>query len=210
MTVVALIGDIIKSRSLQHREHVQQDIERALTAVAKQTRTKLLSPYTVTLGDEFQAVFKGAENLFMDIWLLLYLLHPLHIRLSIGVGDLSTRLNRKRAIGMDGPAFHLARMGIANLKLSRESFRLEEPVDRERDWINPALSVIGHMSATWRKPRLFILHRILAGETPKMIAKRSSLTLGAVYKNIDAGALRSIAEIFKTIERTIDNRDFLQ
>lgn len=39
-----------------------------------------------------------------------------HIRFSIGWGDISTELSSRSSLGMDGPAFYLAREGIESLR----------------------------------------------------------------------------------------------
>ena len=63
MKVVVLIADIIESREIEDRSGFQEDLVRCLTAINTKSYT-LLSPYTVTLGDEFQAVYAtGAEVL---------------------------------------------------------------------------------------------------------------------------------------------------
>jgi hypothetical protein len=72
----------------------------------------LISPYTITLGDEFQAVLKNARHLFGDIITILYVIYPTKIRFSIGIGDIQTPVNPNQAIGMDGTAFYNARTGI--------------------------------------------------------------------------------------------------
>jgi len=66
------------------------------------------------LGDEFQAVFSGAQNIWSCIFVIESALHPVRFRFGLGVGGIDTAINRKQSIGMDGPAFHLAREAVAS------------------------------------------------------------------------------------------------
>ena len=102
--MIALIGDIIESKKIQKRAEAQKKLLLQFNKINSISKT-LASPYTITLGDEFQALYKKADDLFRDIWRIALLLHPERIRFSIGVGELSTKINKKQSIGMDGPAF---------------------------------------------------------------------------------------------------------
>src|SRR5438046_7843335 len=116
MTVLCVIGDIVKSRKLPQRDRVQLQLAKGLKEVNTIAGRRLLSPYTLTLGDEFQAVYGHADQLFYDLWSIVYRIHPTRLRFSVAVGALSTRINRRSAVGMDGPAFHEARSGIDELR----------------------------------------------------------------------------------------------
>lgn len=76
----------------------------------------LLSPYTITLGDEFQAVYKAGSRVVEDLLFISRSLFPVSLRIALGIDDIATDINTKEAIGMDGPAFHAARDGLNNVK----------------------------------------------------------------------------------------------
>lgn len=204
MNVICVIGDVVKSRHTENRQHLQRQIAAQFAQLNRAGDHKLVSPYTLTLGDEFQAVYRGADNLFRDCWSILYSVYPVRVRFSIGLGGLTTNINRKRAIGMDGPAFYSARDGIAEMKGSGAIFHVTRESVQVSKWINLSLDLISHFTGKWKRNRVHILHRLLSGNSPKKIAQKASLTTTGVYKNIQAGALDTLVLIFKEIESDID------
>lgn len=115
MTCLVLIADIADSRRLANRGQVQNRLMDALDRINRRG-SPIESPYTVTLGDEFQAVFSGAAGMFEDLASIQHALHPARVRLSYGVGDITTAINLRQALQMDGPAFYGARDGLDRLK----------------------------------------------------------------------------------------------
>jgi hypothetical protein len=204
VNVICVIGDVVQSRHAEDRQKLQRQIAAQFAQLNRAEDHKLVSPYTLTLGDEFQAVYQGADNLFRDCWSILYSVYPVRVRFSIGVGGLTTSINRKRAIGMDGPAFYSARDGIAEMKSSGAIFHVTRESEQVSKWINLSLHLISHFTAKWKKNRVYIFHRLLSGDNPKRIAQKASLTVTSVYKNIQVGALDTLVSIFKEIENDID------
>ena len=204
MAVICVIGDVIKSRNISRREAFQVHLERALKRL--NGRKDILSPYTITLGDEFQAVYKNADRLFRDFWYILEHAYPIKVRFSVGVGNLKTAINHKSALGMDGPAFHWARRGIIDMKRSPALFRIQMVEGSAENWMNSTLDLISHISRHWKRNRFLILERMLDGAEPAAIARRMKLTGAAVYKNIDAGGLRVIMQLTEEISARINER----
>ena len=194
MKVVCVIADIVESRAIENRRVFQRGLERMLQKLNTGCE-HLLSPYTVTLGDEFQAVYKSADCLFRDFSYIQQALYPRRARFSVGIGDLVTPINPRRAIGMDGPAFHQARDGINEIKGTSLRFHVGFQNPDQATWINPVLDLISHLETNWTRNRFHILHRLLIGRDAKTIAKELKLTPAAVYKNIHAGALNTVVRL---------------
>lgn len=201
---ICVIGDLVSSRRIRDRLDFQDRLRDGLSALSS-SREDIVSPYTITLGDEFQAVYARPGRLFRDLLLIQSLAHPVRVRFAIGVGPLSTSLNRASAIGMDGPGFASARDSLPRLKKRRNRFyRLSGLVSRAEDWANVSLDLVSHTVASWRKNRLAIAVAHLDGESPSEIASRIGLTRSAVYKNLDAGAVPTIADLFRLLERLLE------
>ncbi len=198
---VAFIGDIVASKQIPNRSQVQQQLQDALDRLNH--TPKQLSPYTITLGDEFQAVFASADSLLLDAISILVALHPVRIRFSFGLGSLDTPINPEAAIGMDGPAFHYARQGIEQLKGSARLFTV---VGDQAciPLIQSTLSLISHIADKWQYNRWWILLRLYEETSVKTIADELDVSEQAVYKNIESGDLKTIIEIFKTMTDTLN------
>jgi hypothetical protein len=205
MIVLCLIGDIVHSRRLVQREQFQSQLRAALKSIQVKSAAKIRSPYTLTLGDEFQVVYAEARHVFSDLFLFLALIYPVKARFSFGVGPLHTRVNRKISIGMDGPAFYAARESLDILKSKNRVFWVSSKAAPEiPNWINPALGILGHVGTRWKKNRLLILHGMLMGADITTIARLCSLTENAVYKNIRSGALEDVVEFCERTEDSIN------
>jgi len=160
MQRIALIGDIISSKQLSNRSQVQEKLKTVLQQLNSQRQSQgLLSPYTITLGDEFQAVFDRADWLFLDALTILLALDPVKVRFSFGLGTLETQINPKEAMGMDGPAFHYARSGIEELKKTSSIFT----IIGEHNCIQlmqPTLHLISRLAEKWQRNRWWIWYRL--------------------------------------------------
>jgi len=114
---IVIIGDIISSRKVENRNALQSKLLDVFNELnSPDHENHLVSPYTITLGDEFQAVYDNANCLFLDSIRILERTFPQKIRFSFGIGEISTDINREQSLGMDGSAFYYAREGITHLK----------------------------------------------------------------------------------------------
>lgn len=116
----AMIGDLINSKKLpaEDRAAIQERLKALLNGVNENFSSFLVSPFLMTLGDEFQGVLTAAKPALEIIEFLGQNLmeFPIQIRYGIGIGELSTSVNREQALGDDGPAYYYARQGIEQLK----------------------------------------------------------------------------------------------
>lgn len=208
MKYLALIGDIVDSKALPRRAEFQEKLAETLKRVSARNPA-LVSPYTLTLGDEFQAVYKSADRLFADIFEILTAIHPAQARFAIGVGELSTPINRKQALGMDGPAFHRAREAITDLK--KTGFLIRVAGERTKDaaegpWklFNHLLNFASPKIGTWERNRLRIVRGLLTGESVADLERELSISNVAVYKNINAAALDEWRALCDEITRLLN------
>jgi hypothetical protein len=209
MQYLAIIGDIVDSKQLQQRDEFQARLASSLKTMSNRNPS-LVSPYTITLGDEFQAVYKNADRLFLDIFSILHDIHPYEARFAVGVGELSTEVNRKQALGMDGPAFHRAREAIIQLKATPYLISLQgAPAPQGPDFdhwklFNHLLNLMSHKVVAWEKNRLRILCGLLAGQSVGELEAELGISKVAVYKNINAAVLDELKGLCNEITRFLN------
>ena len=207
---IVVIGDIISSRKVEKRD----DLQKKLLVVFNDLNTagdgkSLISPYTITLGDEFQAVYEKADDIFVDAIRILEKVFPQKIRFSFGIGEISTEINRKQSIGMDGSAFYLAREGIEKLKESKGSikFTLYGLQDSELEKLyNNVLMIFSNLLEGWNSNRYTVLRSTIAGKAVKKIAEDLLITEAAVYKNISDGSIREMIAILEIMSSHINEK----
>ncbi|WP_111655946.1 SatD family protein [Isoalcanivorax indicus] len=208
---LVLIADIQDSRHLPDRQAVQTRLQDTLTTLnAAAPPDLLVSPYTITLGDEFQAVMTRADRALADIITVMGALHPVQLRFALATGALDTPVNPDQAIGMDGPAFHAAREAIEHLKAADERLAIvhtgESPDPQLDTLVTGTVGLLGHHLGKWKPSRLSVLTARLHGDSVTTIATRLGMSEQAVYKNMRAGELEHVITLFRTLTTLINRR----
>lgn len=204
---IVVIGDIEKSSQLSqdNRKEVQKTLESVFKKINRQS-TDIISPYTITLGDEFQAVYQSAREMFKHIWTVIASIHPVNVRFSISAGKITTEINREHSLGMDGPAFHQARKHIVWMKEEKLLLSVTTEDGKFDKLVNNTFRILGANLRRWKKNRFIILQRLYEEKEVKQIAEEIGLSEVAIYKNINAGTLEAIQGLTDAISKTIDER----
>lgn len=204
--MIVLIADIVSSKKINDRNRFQKNLKAELNKINRESAS-ILSPMTITLGDEFQCVYSDAGEIFQHVWGILFACYPERIRFSYGIGTITTAINKKQAIGMDGPAFYDARDGLTALKQKNYLFNLMYR-DGNSELVNLIRNTFYLMSynvAGWKKNRIKIMS-MLSSETPvKLIADKLMISEQAVYKNITSGGLQAILDVTEDITVVLNN-----
>ncbi|QDU68001.1 SatD family protein [Engelhardtia mirabilis] len=154
--VLALIGDIVRSRELPDRAQVQERLGACVDALAQRLPAGVvLAGPTLTAGDEVQLLLapEGASAAVQAIRLLDGAVRPARMSFGIGWGRLSTPIEdgAQAPIGrLDGPCFHAARSA---LEAAREQGRWVMTAG----WSTPSgamildglFALLGHQRAGW-------------------------------------------------------------
>jgi hypothetical protein len=204
MYAFVVIADIIKSRQISNRRHFQEHLKDQLEKV-NQNSSGLLSPYTITLGDEFQALYQlqSSADLLRDIMRILLNVYPLKIRFAVGYERIATKINREQSIGMDGPAFYQAREGLNAIKGLDISIIQFYGEIKNSLLINSALKLSMSVMNSWKKNTLFIFNELINASTVKKIAPKLHISERGIYKIIDTNNLREFVEYFLALEQTL-------
>lgn len=109
---LALIADVIDSKMVQERFDLQNQVEKTLQKMNELFGDYLASRFTLTLGDEFQALLEVDAPVFQIIDTLRLELKPTQLRFGIGLGEIVTDIDPLQSIGADGPAYWNARAAI--------------------------------------------------------------------------------------------------
>lgn len=200
MMYIALIGDIIESKKIQDRAQVQQQLLRLMKELNWQYQDYLISPFTVTTGDEFQALFSPNSYMFQIIDQLSVAFSPYEIRFGIGVGEMVTEINKEQSIGSDGPAYWLAREAINHIH-DKNDYGINHIsvflADEEVTWtINAMLAACSFIQSKWTEVQYDVLKQLLTENiydetfSHKEIARLLGITPSAFNKRIKASGLK--------------------
>lgn len=110
----ALIGDLVASRRHADRRELQGRLRSALSAVDE--RVPPVQPLTITIGDEFQALYRDlAEALGAALRVRVALHGTAAVRIGIGWGELLLEEPERSPFGQDGPCWWRARDALDSL-----------------------------------------------------------------------------------------------
>lgn len=183
---VVIIGDIIQSRRLKNRTEVQEIFLKTIEKIKKEFSQMFISPPTITIGDEFQAVLKRTDNLFVMIHRFESYISPVVLRFGIGVGIIETPINTREAIGMDGSAFHNARFAIEEARTSGIKYNLHtDSADGSIRALELLLRWVDMNRRSWKGKNLEVLTLHRMGKNQIEIANALDISQPAVSQHIN-------------------------
>ena len=215
---LALIADVIDSKMVQERFDLQKQLEKTLQTMNELFGEFLASNFTLTLGDEFQALLKVDAPVFQIIDTLRSLLTPTQLRFGIGLGEIVTDIDPLQSIGADGPAYWNARAAI-NLVHQKNDYGntqiyFSSGKEKQDFFVNALIASGEAIRSGWRGSQeeilLDLLKRCVYSENfsqqdlaqsleinPSALSKRLKSSSIRVYLRGRAAALASIQRLAK-------------
>ena len=147
-----LMADIIES-SGKNADNLMRSFSSAVQNANREYRKELISPLTITLGDEFQGI---AGSLMAGIHLIFtldeYLLQadePYSLRYVLHYGEITTQVNKEQAHGMLGPGLTQARRTLEGMKKERAEVMIEGLDTDKEEQINLAFILYRSLYNDW-------------------------------------------------------------
>lgn len=216
---IAIIGDIKDSKKIKNRGEAQEQLQMILEDINDRYNDDISSKFTITLGDEFQGLLHNGKNIMMIITEIERRMFPLKIRFGIGIGAITTSINREMSIGADGPGYYKARSAIDYLKESEKKKKTDAPdirleVEDENQeisiMINTIFTLLTVIKESWSdRQREIIWTMFECQDSQTAVAKRFNIAQPAVQKTLSRGkyyaykdALDTVGKVFEEIRRT--------
>ncbi len=118
-----LMGDVVASRRVNARE-LQRHLKSLVSSCNSDLKSLILSPYTITLGDEFQGIATSLRAIIESIFYFeeTCIKKRYHFKLHyVGhYGEIQTPINREIAYEMMGPGLTQARALKLGTRLHEE------------------------------------------------------------------------------------------
>jgi hypothetical protein len=205
-----LIADVMESSA---RADIRGLLGRRLVAVSKRhLRKKLIElPYSVTAGDEFQTVTRDLPSIPAVILDLRKALRPLALRIGVGFGLISDRI-QPPVNRLGGEAFQRARRAIEYIK-TRGLFKFDvlTAFESHSAGFNNTINLIYGLHDTLvlkiTEKQWKTIEEFLERPTLEQTAKRLKLDASTVSRNLKRGYYWQLSETVKVagslIERTL-------
>lgn len=202
----AIIGDIVESRAEANRGAVQTKLKAALDEVNRKFSDVIAADFLITLGDEFQGLlFAETETKAIFIAALIIMrMYPVRLRISVGLGSMSTKIDRSAAIGADGEAFYRARRGMLAVRKEertpRSAIYAVTGDEKTEIAVNTVLGLCFTLSRDWTRRQaqigfMYAESRIFnEGFTQQQIAEEIGITQGTVNISLKSSEAYSFAK----------------
>ena len=181
-----IMADIIKSTDYEGFI-LQEKFKEAVNYINKKLKKNLISPLTITLGDEFQGITNSLKNSILILFHLEeYLIKNnanFALRYVINYGKIDTAINTEIAYGMLGEGLSHARKMLENLKKTDKKYEIETDKETKNKALNDAFSVLQNIQSRWSSEAdkelvsLFIQYHDY-----KLIAAKTKVTRSQIWK----------------------------
>ncbi len=150
-----VMADVIGSR-LKNSNTLISEFKFAVNKVNSELRTEILSPYTITLGDEFQGVarslFASTKTVIMLEELRLRGQMESELRYVVNYGQIDTPINKDIAYEMLGEGLTKAREMLTEKRRGQSRFIFSIPGTRLGLQLQKLLEVMMALAQRWTKP----------------------------------------------------------
>ncbi|MBA4304383.1 MAG: hypothetical protein C0424_09185 [Sphingobacteriaceae bacterium] len=155
MNYPILMADIIQSRQ-QEGSGLMEAFKKLVLQLNRSHQHELLSPLTITLGDEFQGVAKDLSAALQIVFAceegIIQLQLGIQMRFVLVHGQIDTAINAERAHEMLGPGLTQARQLLNALKKSPNRFALQltDAQNQKETALNNGLFIYQSLIDAWK------------------------------------------------------------
>jgi len=175
-----LMADVINSGKKDPLVLMRQ-IKDIVTTINLEKQEQLISPLTITLGDEFQGLVhsmeKGIETIFDIEEKIVSKQYDLKLRYVLYFGNIDTEINNKIAYEMLGEGLTNARKALNSLKNkdTRFEIHLNNSEDAKELYLNKAFFIYQNFIDSWKEKDLEIVKEFFLNEDYKIVAQKVNI-----------------------------------
>lgn len=181
-----LMADVINSRELQ-QEQLMVDLKKVVTIVNKRQKNQIISPLTITLGDEFQGIAKDLQS---SVDIMIHLEECIieekvdfKLRYVLVQGQIDTPINKKIAYEMLGNGLTEARSNLSQLKNVINRFHFYLLNDELSTILNDTFFVYQGIVDDWQVDKDYeIVHSFLTYIDYKVVAEKLDRNRSLIWK----------------------------
>lgn len=198
------MADVINS-GRKNSSLLMQQLKDVVAIVNRQKSKNLISPLTITLGDEFQGLTNTMENGVKTIFdieeIILDKQYDLKLRYVLLYGEIDTKINNKIAYEMLGEGLTNARKDINSLKNKDARFhiRLNKNEEKKEQYLNKAFFIYQNFVDSWKEKDLEIVKQFLLHEDYKIVAQNVNIDQSNAWRRKKSLNIHEYNDIKKII-----------
>lgn len=200
---IILMADILNSRDYDLYA-LMVVFKKVTETINKEFQSLFLSPITITLGDEFQCVFKNLSNAVSIIISveeeLLRQQLPFKLRYVVLEGEIETKINKENGYGMMGTGLIAARERLAQIKSKKNRFHFFVSNNEKNELLSDAFIVFQDYVDGWDPIRDYpTVVSFLSKKDYKLVAAEMKKTQSQLWKREKTLHIESFFSIKKLI-----------
>jgi hypothetical protein len=166
---------------------------------------KMISPLTITLGDEFQGIVQSLDDaieiIFKSEEIILLEQINIKIRYSVNYGSIGTKINKKIAYTMLGPGLTEARDSLNEMKKSDARFKILTHGNNEIA-LGKSFLLYQSIVDSWKQKDLKVVSAFLENDDYQYVSKKIGKAPSTTWrrkKSLKIQAYRDAKTIIKYI-----------
>ncbi|HET8864060.1 MAG TPA: SatD family protein [Gracilimonas sp.] len=180
-----LMGDVVSSSSYEAKS-LHKELKILIQSCNKELRADILSPYTITLGDEFQGIATSLEASIKTLFFMEEecLKQELDFKLhyALHFGEIETEINPNIAYEMMGPGLTKAREMLTSKKRSRKRFEFDLSNKRESLQFSRLFEVLDAIILSWKKEDYALILDMIKNENNAEVGEKHEKNRDQIWK----------------------------
>lgn len=205
-----LMADIVDSRKA-NQSLLIDELRKVVHYINNKWRESIISPLTITLGDEFQGVIKDIESCYRLMFdmeeFILTNASGIKLRYVMNYGNIDTPINKNVAYEMLGDGLTLAREELNKLKSSSNRFRILSHKNKQATTVmNDLFLLYGSYVDSWKMKEYHIVTEFLKNSDYKIVADKLNMNKSSTwrrYKTLYIEEYNTTKELILTLNKIL-------
>jgi len=204
------MADIIKSRN-ENPNQLMTKFKSLVNTINKEQKKLILTPLTITLGDEFQGIASSMENGVNLIFAIeeMIIKKGLNIKLRyvLNYGKIETKINTLIAHEMLGEGLTYSRKKLESSKKEDQRFKIiNNSKENPDEYINEAFSLYQDIVDNWKAKDLETVSKFLVFDDYKIVAEKINTNASSAWRRKKSLKINEYASIKKIILHLLENQ----
>ncbi|ADR20644.1 hypothetical protein MATR_17310 [Marivirga tractuosa] len=203
MNYQIIMADVINSSTFSGSA-LMKDFKKLIEKANKLFEKQIISPLTITLGDEFQGVVKDLNS---AVELVFYLDQELlksefQLRYALQLGEIETPINKNIAYGMLGNGLTMARENLQYGKEENKRFSVSGYDDLLNEKLDKAFMLYDFFYMSWSEKEKSIVYQFLLGKEYKKVAEifqKDNSTMWRKEKSLNLKEFKIAKQLIKLL-----------
>lgn len=205
MDRIVLMGDIIDSRS-KNSKKIMSEMKQLVNYINTKYSSSILSPLTITLGDEFQSIIKTkapACQIIIDS--VMYCFEhgfDWKLRFVLYEGKVDTKINTKIAYEMLGEALSNARNLLETKKKSDSLVTIQFKNSNQSETLQNSFGLLTNLVSHWKIKDRELISRLISNSSIIQIAQLLNKDRTSVWrksKTLQIAEYKKVCQIINYI-----------